>query len=169
MYFFNNGEMIFSRIFLDVLYKVYFNFETTTGDTVFFDSSYCQICSFPPNLNFEKIIIFRSFQQNGEWIYDLSHFKQEHVAYFDAKTVHQLKGIASAVLACEKSTFLTELFSVELKFTIDTLNNWFSNKIKPIKFLDLNNIQKQILRKSNCAFWNTMFYLWVPAWCRSRT
>ena len=35
----------------------------------------------------------------------------------------QLKDAASAVLAREKSTSFAELFSVELKFTIDTLND----------------------------------------------
>ena len=33
-------------------------------------------------------------------------------------TFYQLKDAASAVLACEKSKSLDELFSVELKFTI---------------------------------------------------
>ena len=57
--------------------------------------------------------------------YDLSHFRQEHVAFCDRPTFYQLKDAAFAVLAREKSTFLAELFSVELKFTIDTLNAWF--------------------------------------------
>ena len=46
-------------------------------------------------------------------------------------------------MASEKSTSLTELFSVELKFTIDTLNNWFLNTIKA-KFLELHDIKKQM-------------------------
>lgn len=76
-------------------------------------------------------MIFRSFQQSAEKIYDPSHFKQEYVAFFDRKTFHQLKDAVSAVLAREKSTSLAEIFSVELKCTIDTLDNWFSNTIKP--------------------------------------
>ena len=52
------------------------------------------------------------------------------------------------MLAREKSTSLAELFSVELKFTIDVLNDWFSNTIKP-KFFDVNNIKKQIFIKEN--------------------
>ena len=52
------------------------------------------------------------------------------------------------MLASEKSTSLAELFSVELKFTIDTLNAWFSNTIK-LKFLDVNDIKKQVLIKEN--------------------
>lgn len=45
------------------------------------------------------------------------------------------------MLAREKCTSLSELFSVELKFTIDILNDWFSNIIKP-KFFELSDIKK---------------------------
>ena len=149
-YCFNNGEIIsFQDNFKclgDVPFTVYFDFETTTGDTGFFDPemfvvSYCQIYSFHPSLNLEKILIFRSFQQTAEKIYDLSHFRQEHVAFFDRTVFYQLKDAASAVLAREKSNSLAELFSIELKFTIDTLNAWFSNTIKP-KFLEIDDIEK---------------------------
>ena len=59
-----------------------------------------------------------------------------------------MKDVASAVLAQEKATSLAELFSVELKFTVDTLNEWFSIIIKP-KFFEINSIKKQICRKEN--------------------
>ena len=78
---------------------------------------YCQIYVFHLSLNLEKILIFRSFQQSKDEIYDLSHFNQEHVAFFD-RTFFQLKDGATTVLAREKVTSLTELFSVQLKFTI---------------------------------------------------
>ena len=52
------------------------------------------------------------------------------------------------LLASEKSTSLAELFSAKLKFTIDTLNACFSNTIKR-KFLDVNDIKKQVLIKEN--------------------
>ena len=58
-----------------VPFTVYFDFETTTDDTVFFNSkmfvvSYCQIYSFHPSLNLEKVVIFWSFQQSAEEQYD---------------------------------------------------------------------------------------------------
>ena len=90
-YCFNSGEIIcFQDNFKclgDAPFTVYFDFETTTGDSVFFEPkmfvvSYCQIYSFHPSLNLEKIVIFRSFQQSAEEIYDLSHFRQKHVAFF---------------------------------------------------------------------------------------
>ena len=59
-----------------------------------------------------------------------------------------MKDAASAVLAREKSISLAELFSVELKFTIDTLNDWFSRIIKP-KFFDVEKIKKQVFFREN--------------------
>ena len=84
-YCFNNREIIsFQDNFKylgDVSFTVHFDFEATTSDTVFFDPkmfvvSYCQIYSFHLSLNFEKIVIFRSFQQTAEEIYELSHLRQ---------------------------------------------------------------------------------------------
>ena len=79
---------------------------STVFDPKMFVLSYCQIYSFHSSLNLEKKLILRSFQQSAEEIYDLSHFKQEQVAFFDRTTFHQLKDAASAVLAREKSTYL---------------------------------------------------------------
>ena len=108
--------------------------------------SYCQIYSFHPSLNLDKIVIFRSFQQKADEIYNLSHFKREHAPFFNKTTFYQLKDAATAVLAREKSTSVIELFSVELKFTIDTLNNWFSSAIKPT-FWELHDNRKHLFIK----------------------
>ena len=104
--------------------------------------SYCQIYTFYPSLNLDKIVIFRSFQQSAEEMFDLSHFRREYKPFFDKITFQQLQDATTAVLVREKSTSLAELFSVEIKFTIDALNNWFSAMIKP-KFLELNDNKKQ--------------------------
>ena len=155
---FGNGQIInFQDNFKylgDVLFTVYFDFEIATGDSAFFDSkmfavSYCQIYSFHPSLNLNKIVIYWSFQQTTYEIYDLSHFKQQHIPFFNKTTFYQLKDAASAVLACEKFTSLAELFSVKLKFTInDTLKDWFSRIIK-LKLLELDVIKKQKFFKEN--------------------
>ena len=99
----------------DIPFTIYFDFETTTGDVVFLDpkmfvASYFQIYTFHPNLDLNKIVIFRSFQQSPEEIYDLSHFRQEHNAYFDKVTFNQLKDAATAVLAREKSSSCLKFF-----------------------------------------------------------
>ena len=157
-YAFDNGQILNYqdnfKFLGDLPFTVYFDFETTTGGkSVFFDpsmyvTSYCQIYSFHPSLNLDKIVIFRSYQQTAEQIYDLSHFKNEHAAFFNKTTFYQLKDAASAVLAREKSTSLAELFSVELKFTVDTLKDWFSRIIKP-KFFEIDSAEKQKFRKDN--------------------
>ena len=110
--------------------------------------SYCQIYSFHPSLNLDKIVISRSFQQRAKEIYNLSRFKQDHISLLNKTTFYQLKDTASALLARKKSTSLAELFYVELKFTIDTLNDWFSRIIKP-KFFELDDTKKQIFMKEN--------------------
>ena len=157
IYAFDNGQIVnFQDNFKflgDVPFTVYFDFETTTRNSSFSDPkmyviSYCQICFFHPRLNLDKIVIFRSFQQTAEEIYDMSHFKREHVPYFNKTTFSQLKDAVDAVMAREKSTSLAELFSVELKFTVDTLNDWFSSILKP-KFLKVDIIKKQAYRKEN--------------------
>ena len=78
-YSFDNGQIITFqdnfRYLGYVPFTVYFDFETTTGDSVFFDPkmflvSYCQIYSFHPALGLDKIAIFGSFQQSAEEMYD---------------------------------------------------------------------------------------------------
>ena len=112
-YAFDNGQIVnFQDDFKylgDAPFTVYFDFETTTGNSAFSDPkkyviSYCQIYSFHPSLNLDKIVIFQSFQQTAEEIYDLSHFKCKHVPYCNKTTFSQLKDAADVVLACEKTT-----------------------------------------------------------------
>ena len=110
----------------DLPFTAYFDSEITTGDDIMnnpkiFVISYCQIYAFHPDLKLNKIVTFRSFQQNAEGIYRLDHFSQEHVRFFHAVTFSQMKDAATNVSIKQKSTSLSELFSIELKFTIDTL------------------------------------------------
>ena len=72
----------------DLHFSIYFDFETATGSAVFFDSkiyvvSYCMVLSFNKSLNFDKMVIYRSYQQTPGELYDISHFRQEHVPFFD--------------------------------------------------------------------------------------
>ena len=74
-------------------------------------------------------------------LYDLSHFKPEHVPFCDRVLLRQLKDAASAVGFREKCTSLAEMFSVELKFTVETLKAWYNNIIKP-KFFEVGYDKK---------------------------
>ena len=134
-YEFNNKKIISFqdnfRYMGDFPFTVYFDFETTTGDSVIdgkrmFVISYCQICAFHPALNVGKIVIFRSFQQNADEINSLDHFQQGHVKFFDPVTIKHVRHAATNAISRKKTTSLSEFFSVELKFTIDTLTKWFN-------------------------------------------
>lgn len=123
----------------DLPFSVYFDIETTTGNAVFFDSKmyvvgYCMEVSFNKSLNFDKTVIYRSYQKTADQVDDISHFRQEHVPLFDQVTLRQLKDGASAVAFKEKCTSLAEMFYIELKFTIDALTLWFNRIIKPRLF-----------------------------------
>ena len=137
----------------DVFFPFYFDFDTTTGNSAFSETemyviSYCQIYAFHLSLNLDKIVIFRSFQQEPEEMYDLSHFKKEQEPYFDRTTFHQLKDAADVVLARHKSTSLADLFFIELKLTVNTMNARFNSTIKP-EFLELDTLTRQYYRKDN--------------------
>ena len=90
----------------------------------------------------DKIVIYRSFQQTLQQLYYLNHFREEHVPFFDRTTLRQLKDTASAVLSREKCTSLDELFSIEVKFTIDTLKSWHT-RIMKAKFFELDSYNKK--------------------------
>ena len=71
-------------------------------------------------------------------------------------TFNQLKDAAASVFLIfdifNLLTSLSELFSNELKFTIDTLVKWF-NDVSKSKFGELTEIQKQIFTKENPIDW----------------
>ena len=117
--------------------------------------SYCQIYSFHPALNLDKIVIYRSFQQTPEEIFDLDNFKSEHLPFLDNVTLKQLKDAATNVLSKQKCTSLAEPFSIELKFTIDTPKAWFNRIRKPI-FFEFNCFKKTDWRKKNLVTTETI-------------
>ena len=134
-------------------FSIYFDFETTTASAVFFDSkmyvvNYCMVVSFNKSLNFDKMVIYRNYQQTPEELYDISHFRQEHVQFFDQVTLRQLKNGASAVAFKEKCTSLAEINCIELKFTIDSIELWFNKIIKP-RFFEIQYSQKEHFRQKN--------------------
>ena len=134
-------------------FSIYFDFETTTGSAVFFDSkmyvvSYVMVVSFNKSLNFDKMVIHRNYQQTPEELYDISHFRQEHVPFFDQVTLRQLKNGVSAVAFKEKCTSLAEINCIELKFTIDSIELWFNKIIKP-RFFEIQYSQKEHFRQKN--------------------
>ena len=115
----------------DFPFMVYFDFETTTSDSVInvkkmYVISYCQVYAFHPGLKIPKMSIFRSFQQDFKEITSLDHFFQEHAPFFDQVTMAQMKDAAVRVLYSEEMVALAELFALELKFIKNTIIKWFN-------------------------------------------
>ena len=82
------------QCFGDLLFVVYFDFETCTGDDLFQDKkmyvfiiiTFSLIIAFHPKLGIERIVIFRSFQQNQDHLFDLSHLKDQMLQFVDPVT-----------------------------------------------------------------------------------
>ena len=139
-------------------FAVYFDYETKAGDNVFNDKkifviSCCRIYAFHPDLNVDKIVIFRSFQQTEDETYCLNHLSEEHVKYFDKVTFKQLEDSATNVLSKTKSTSLLEMFSTELKFTFDVLAKWFNDVFKS-RFNKTDELKKQKFIRESPIDWS---------------
>ena len=71
------------------------------------------------------------YDQNQNALTSLSHFQAlefnffEDPENFDKTTLKQLEAVAFLVQNREKNTALPEMFSIELKLTIDCLKSWF--------------------------------------------
>ena len=67
----------------DLLFVVYFDFEPIAGNNLFQDKkmfvlSHCIIIAFHPKLDIERIVIYRSFQQTQDQLFDLSYLKDKN-------------------------------------------------------------------------------------------
>ena len=151
---FDNGKIVdyqdHYRNLGDLPFSIYYHFETTFGSVVFFDAkmyvvSYCMVVAFHPDLKIPRLMIFRSYDQNQNALTLLSHFDALEFNFFkdpeifNKTTLKQLEAAAFSVQNREKNTALTDMFSIELKFTVDCLKSWFSKKHK---VLDIEIDQK---------------------------
>ena len=147
-YSFDNGKIInyqdnFKKIG-DLPFAVFYDFETTTGSVVFFDAkmyvvSYCMIIAFQPDLNIPRLYIYRSYDQSHDDLTSLHHFDavQRHFFNFqdnfNIKTLKQLQNATLAVKNKKDNSALAEMFSTELKFTVDCLKFWFKRNMKQVE------------------------------------
>ena len=156
VYSFDNGKIIDYQDHYnnlgDVPFSIYFDFETTTGSVVFFDAkmyvvSYCMVVALYPELDIPRICIFRSYDQHTDQLTSLSHFEVLQCNLFADKdhynrmTLKQVEDAAFSVLHREKNTQLAEMFSAELKFTVDCLKFWLNKSCK------INNLELQLEEK----------------------
>ena len=105
------------------------------------------------DVKLDEIIIVHRFQQTEEEIYSLYYFSQAHVSYFDGVAFNQPTDAAAKILRIEKSTSLSEPFSIELKYTTDTLVKWF-NVIFKSRFTKITEIKKQMFIRENPIDWS---------------
>ena len=146
---FDNGKIVhyqdnYKKI-VDLPFSLYFDFETTTGSVVFFDAkmyvvSYCIVVAFQDYLSIVVMIrqLIRSHIWNILILFNNIFFEDKQI--FNSKTLLQLKDAALSVINRENTTALTEMFNIELKFTVDCLKFWF-NKYR--KILEINPEQKK--------------------------
>ena len=136
----------------DVPFSIYFDFETTTGSVVFFDAkmfvvSYCMVVAFHPELDIPRICVFRSYDQSADQLTSLPHFEALQYNFFadtdhcNRVTLKQLEDAAFSVQYRKRNTALAEIFSVELKLTVDCLKFWFDKTHK------INNLEVKLKDK----------------------
>ena len=125
----------------DIPLTAYIDFETTAPTDKMLDPESCKmkavsyaiIFAFHPKLDFERIIIERSFGHSREKLTTIDYLTNEQLKFKDEITLKQLRDSALEVSSKRKPNAISEMFSVELKFASDCLLKWFYSKNKKIE------------------------------------
>ena len=118
-----------------------------------FAVSYAIIFAFHPDLNFERVIIERSFGHSMKELLSLNYLTSEERQMLNKKTVLQLRVAALDVSKGKSKNAISVMFNIELKFTSDILLKWFSVKIKS-KHIELDPFVKMAYSRENPIDWN---------------
>ena len=142
VYNFNNQRLIsyqdnFSKKG-DLPFAIYFDFETTAPTDNCLDPeqkkmllvSYVTIVSFYPELNLERIIIYRSFAHSLDQLTTLSYLTREQITYIERHLINMLRDIAFEVTKRKCRNILGQMFSIESALAKKTLLKWFNLKFK---------------------------------------
>ena len=120
--------------------------------------SYCIIVAFHPDLNIPRLFICRSYDQDRSKLTSLVHFETAQPNFFNfketfnSKTLLQLQNAALAVENRKENTSLAEMFSIELKFTINCLKFWFARNRKVLEITEHQRLQfTQNNAKNTCC------------------
>ena len=144
----------------DVLFVVYFDFETTTSTFNFLDPEqqkmfvvwYVMIVAFHPKLNLDRIIIQRSFAHSLEQLTTLDYFTREQILYIDSSIIKMLKDMAFEVAKRKCKNSNGKMFSIENVLVKKTFFKWFNQKVK--QQLDKDNpIRKLRYETQNPIDW----------------
>ena len=104
---------------------------------------YAFVVIFNPCLNLDRIFVVRSFNHTFEQLNDDSYLSNEMLKFFDPVTAKQRRDCAKA-----RKIFTNEMFSCELKFTIDICKKWIDKKFTR-RYLELDIFTKQRFKREN--------------------
>ena len=107
---------------------------------------YCLIFAFHPKLDIDRIVIYRTFQQTQDQLFDLSHLKSQMLQFLDKVMLNRLKDASLKVYLKQSCFALSEMCSLELKFTIDLLVKWFYS-IYEMRVFETDALTKQTYEK----------------------
>ena len=119
-------------------------------------------CFFAPKIYLiPRLVIFRKYDQNANALISLTHFQALQYDFFSDPenynkiTLKQLEDAVFSVQNRENNTALAEMFSIELKFTIDCLKFWFQKNHKILELeIDFKTEFKQnnpLAKKTLCC------------------
>ena len=114
--------------------------------------SYYMIVAFHPDLKIPRLIVYRGYDQDQQELQSLTHFQVLEYDFFNDRenfnklTLKQLQDASFSVFNREKPTALAEMFSIDLKFTVDCLKFWFQ---KNHKIIELDVDEKDEFKRNN--------------------
>ena len=119
-----------------------------------FAVSYAIIFAFHPDLNFERVLIERSFGHNLAELVSINYLTCDQMTFINTKTLMQLKDAAFQVSSRKNKQAISTMFNIEIKFAADILLKWFNMKDKP-KNLELDPFIRIKYQTENPIDWET--------------
>ena len=84
------------------------------------------IVAFHPELNLERIMIYRSFVHSLDQLTTLSYLTREQITYIELHLINMLRDAAFKVTKRKCKNILGQMFSVECALVKKTLLKWFN-------------------------------------------
>ena len=110
------------------------------------------IVAFHPELNLERIIIYRSFAHSLDQLTTLNYLTREQITYIEPHLINMLRDVAFEVTKRKCKNILGQMFSIECALVKKTLLKWFNMKFKR-QFEKLNPFKKMRFESQNPINW----------------
>ena len=88
------------------------------------------IFAFHPDINFERVIIERSFDHSFDKLTILDYLTRYQMQFLNRKTFLQMRGAAYKVSTRKDKLAISVIFNIKLKFAAQYLLKRFNAKIK---------------------------------------